>query len=115
MRWIAILRPQLGPSVSLAATSGVRTGTDVVKALMVGADVAMVTSALLRQGPGHVRTIEAGLRAWMEEHEYHSVEQLRGCATQATVANPSAYERANYMRTIHSWSAPRDLAPASRS
>ena len=105
MRWIAILRPQLGASVSLAATSGVAVGTDVVKALMVGADVAMVTSALLRHGPGHLRQIEAGLRAWLEEHEYESVAQLRGCATQASVADPSAFERANYLRTIHSWPA----------
>ena len=115
MRWIAILRLQLGAAVSLAATSGVATGTDVVKALMVGADVAMATSALLRQGPGHLRAIEAGLRAWLDEHEYVSVEQLRGCATQASVADPSAFERANYLRTIHSWHPSLAAAAASRS
>ena len=74
VRWIAILRPQLGPDVSLAATSGVHSGTDVVKGLMVGADVVMMTSALLRHGPEHVATVEAELRAWMVEHEYESVD-----------------------------------------
>ena len=58
VRWIAILRPQLGPDVSLAASSGAGAGTDVVKGLMVGADVVMMTSAVLRQGPDHIRTVE---------------------------------------------------------
>ncbi len=112
MRWIAVLRPQLGVGVSLAATSGVHTGLDALKALMVGADVAMMTSALLRQGPDHVRVVESELRGWMEEHDYDSVAQLRGSASQASVADPNAYERANYMATLHSWNAPRDRAPA---
>ena len=105
LRWIAILRPQLGSDVSLAATSGVHSGTDVVKALMVGADVAMITSAVLRPGPEHVGVVEAELTAWMEEHEYESVAQLRGSATQATSGDPSAFERANYMQMLHSWSS----------
>jgi dihydroorotate dehydrogenase (fumarate) len=104
MRWIAILRPQLA-NVSLAATSGVTHGTDVVRALMVGADAAMMTSALLRNGPAHVNTVREELRAWMEENDYQSVSQLRGCATRSTSDNPSAFERANYMKTLHSWSA----------
>ena len=112
LRWIAILRPELGPGPSLAATSGVGSATDVVKALMVGADVAMMTSAILRNGPDKVRTVEAGLRAWMSEHEYESVTQLRGSASQTSVEDSSAYERANYMRTLRSWSAPRDLTTA---
>ena len=112
-RWIAILRPQLGPDVSLAASSGVHTGTDVVKGLMVGADVVMMTSALLRHGPEHVGTVEAELRAWMTDHEYVSVEQLRGSASQATAENPSAFERANYMRTLRSWVTPPELTTAS--
>jgi dihydroorotate dehydrogenase (fumarate) len=118
VRWIAILRPQLGPDVSLAASSGAHSGTDVVKGLMVGADVVMMTSALLRHGPGHIGTVEAELRAWMTDHEYESVEQLRGSASQATAENPSAFERANYMRTLRSWVAPRELtatAPSRRS
>ena len=112
LRWIAILRPELGPGASLAATSGVGSATDVVKALMVGADVAMMTSAILRNGPDKIRTVEAGLRAWMSEHEYESVAQLRGSASQTSVEDPSAFERANYMRTLRSWSAPRDLTTA---
>jgi len=106
MRWIAILRPQLGPEVSLAATSGAQTGTDVVKGLMVGANVVMMTSALLRHGPEHIATVEHELRAWMTEHEYESVRQLTGSASQATAENPSAFERANYMQTLRSWVAP---------
>jgi dihydroorotate dehydrogenase (fumarate) len=106
VRWIAILRPQLGPDVSLAATSGAHTATDVLKGLMVGADVVMMTSAILRHGPGHIETVEAALRGWMIEHEYESVEQLRGSASQATAGNPSAFERANYLRTLHSWVSP---------
>jgi dihydroorotate dehydrogenase (fumarate) len=106
LRWIAILRPQLGVKVSLAASSGVHTGTDVAKELLVGADVVMMTSALLRKGAGYVRTVEAELRAWMDEKEYESVAQLRGSASAATAANPSAFERANYMQTLRSWSSP---------
>jgi dihydroorotate dehydrogenase (fumarate) len=106
VRWIAILRAQLGPGVSLAATTGAHSGTDVVKGLMVGADVVMMTSALLRHGPEHVRTAEAELRIWMNEHEYDSVDQLRGSASQTTAENPSAFERANYMHTLRSWVAP---------
>ena len=115
LRWIAILRPQLGPDVALAATSGVHTGTDVVKALMVGADVAMLTSALLQHGPAHLHTIEAQLRAWMADHDYDSVDQLRGSATQTTAGDPSAFERANYMKTLHSWATPPGLTPTSHS
>jgi len=112
LRWIGILRPQLPAGISLAATSGVHAGTDVVKALMVGADVAMTTSSLLRNGPGHIRALEAGLVAWMEEHEYTSVSQLRGSANQTAVADPSAYERVNYLNTLHSWTAREGAAPS---
>ncbi len=108
-RWIAILRPQLGPDVSLAASSGAQSGTDVVKGLLVGADVVMMTSALLRHGPEYVATVETGLRAWMSEHEYVSVAQLRGSASQATVEDPSAFERVNYMHTLRSWVTPPGL------
>jgi dihydroorotate dehydrogenase (fumarate) len=106
LRWIAILRPQLGPKAYLAASSGVHTGADVAKELLVGADVAMMTSALLRNGPDHVRTVETELRAWMTECEYESVAQLRGSASQATAVDPSAFERANYMKTLQSWTSP---------
>ena len=72
---------------------------------MVGADVAMITSAVLRHGPEHFGVVEAELTAWMEEHEYESVAQLRGSATQATSGDPSAFEHANYVQMLHSWSA----------
>ena len=106
LRWIAILRPQLGPAVSLAASSGVQTGKDVAKELLVGADVVMMTSALLRNGPDYVRAVESELRAWMAECEYESVAQLRGSASQATAADPSAFERSNYAKTLQSWASP---------
>ncbi len=109
LRWIAILRPQLGPGVALAATSGIHSGMDALKALMVGADVAMMTSALLRNGPEHIRVVEGELREWMADHEYDSVTQLRENASQAAIADPSAFERANYRRALHSWSMPSDL------
>lgn len=103
VRWIAILRPQLGPDVSLAATTGAHSGADVAKGLLVGADVVMMTSALLLHGPEHVASVETDLRRWMAEHEYTSVSELRGSASAATVDDPSAFERANYMATLHSW------------
>lgn len=113
VRWMAILRPQLGPSVSLAASTGAETGTDVIKGLMSGADVVMMTSAVLRHGPQHIAAVEAQLRAWMVEREYVSVDQLRGSASQATVEDPSAFERANYVKTLRSWVTPNELTAAS--
>jgi dihydroorotate dehydrogenase (fumarate) len=106
LRWIAMLHPILRGSTSLAATSGVETGTDVAKALLVGADVAMTTSAVLRHGPEHVRTLEDQLVSWMADHEYISVAQLRGSVSYTTSDNPSAFERANYVRILHSWTSP---------
>jgi dihydroorotate dehydrogenase (fumarate) len=113
LRWIAILRPQLARDVSLAATSGIHSGTDAVKAIAVGADVVMLASALLRSGPSHVRAVESQLRSYLEEHEYDSVDQLRGSASQAAVENPTAFERANYMATLRSWTWPDDLEPVA--
>jgi dihydroorotate dehydrogenase (fumarate) len=75
----------------------------------------MTTSALLHHGPEHLRTIEAELVGWMTEHEYESVNQLRGSASQATAEDPSAFERANYMRTLRSWTTSRDVARSTRS
>jgi dihydroorotate dehydrogenase (fumarate) len=104
LRWIGILRGQLGPGPGLAATSGVHSGLDAAKALLVGADVAMATSALLRHGPSYFATMTGELLAWMAEHEYESVDQLRGSMAQDRAADPSSFERANYVRTLHSWS-----------
>ena len=105
LRWIAILRPLLDGRADLAATTGVESGTDVAKALLVGADVAMMTSAVLRHGPEHVRTVEEQLVAWMRDHEYDSVSQLRGSVSYATSDDPAAFERTNYVRMLHSWSS----------
>ena len=115
LRWIAILAPQLPTAFSLAATSGVAEGTDVVKALMVGADVAMTTSAVLRHGPERIATLEAELVAWLTEREYDSVSQLRGSASHQTSGDPAGFERANYVRTLHSWTAPPELTPSAPS
>ncbi len=103
LRWIAILRPQLGPGPSLAASSGAQTGTDVVKAIAVGADVAMMTSAILRDGAHHIRRVESELSGWLVEHGYGSVAELRGSVSQTASADAGAFERANYVKTLHSW------------
>ena len=114
LRWIAILRPLLD-GTSLAATSGIATGTDAAKAIAVGADVAMMTSAILRHGPGHVATVTAELQQWLDEHDYESVAQLRGSMSHASTADPAAFERANYHKVLHSWTAPTHLTPSSPS
>jgi dihydroorotate dehydrogenase (fumarate) len=107
LRWIAILRPQLPASVSLAATSGVRTGRDVAKALAVGADAVMMTSELLRSGPARVTAVEEELCDWLTEHEYESAAQLRGSVSQTAAENGEAFERVNYMKTLRSWADAR--------
>jgi dihydroorotate dehydrogenase (fumarate) len=98
MRWIGILHGRV--DCSIAATSGIHTADDVARVLLVGADVAMMTSALLQHGPEHLSRVEVGLREWMLEHGYASVDQLRGSMSQRAVPDPAAYERANYVRTL---------------
>jgi dihydroorotate dehydrogenase (fumarate) len=115
LRWIGILRAELGAGVSIGASSGIGTGSDAIKAIMTGADVAMMASALLRHGPEHVIAVEAGLRGWMEEHEYASVSELRGSAAANNVGDRSAYERANYQAVLHSWSTPAPREAARRA
>jgi dihydroorotate dehydrogenase (fumarate) len=106
LRWIAILRPHLAGRASLALTSGVASGLDVVKALAVGADVAMTTSALLRHGPEEAASLVADLERWLDEHGYDSVTQLRASMSYASVDDPAAFERAQYHRVLHSWVPP---------
>jgi dihydroorotate dehydrogenase (fumarate) len=105
LRWIAILHRRWG--VSLAASTGVHTAEDVVKVLLAGADVAMMTSALLHNGPDHLRSVELGLRDWMDRHGYETVDQLRGQLSQRSVPDPATFERANYIKTLASRTAPR--------
>jgi dihydroorotate dehydrogenase (fumarate) len=104
LRWIAILHRR--HRVSLAASTGVHTGEDVLKVLLAGADVAMMTSALLRNGPDHLRRIEVGVGDWMDRHGYEILDQLRGRLSQRSVPDPAAFERANYIKTLASHSAP---------
>ncbi|HEY3059398.1 MAG TPA: dihydroorotate dehydrogenase-like protein [Chloroflexota bacterium] len=102
--WIGILYGRV--RASLAATSGVHTAHDVVKLLMVGADVTMMASALSRSGIEHLAVVKRGLETWLDEHEYQSVRQLRGCMSQQAVAFPSAFERAHYVRAVSASPAP---------
>ncbi len=103
LRWIGLLHGQI--DCSLALTTGVHGAEGVAKALLAGADVAMMASALLQYGPAHVQRVERRLVEWMEQHETHSVSQLRGSVSQRSVADPAAYERANYVRTLRSYSS----------
>jgi dihydroorotate dehydrogenase (fumarate) len=101
LHWIGILFGRI--DTDLAATSGIHTAEDVLKMLMVGANVTMMCSALLQHGVDHIRTVEQGLREWMEVHEYASVQQMRGSMSQLHCADPAAFERAYYMRALHSY------------
>ena len=101
LRWLAILNGKI--RADLAGTSGIHTGQDVLKLLMAGADCTMIASALLAHGVGHLRTMEKEMRDWMEEHLYQSVEQLQGSMSQLKCPNPTAFERAQYMRAITSF------------
>jgi len=102
LRWIAILHGRV--PVSLAATSGAHTVEDVIKLLLVGADVVMLASVLLERGPGCLRELTTGLRAWLDEREYASVEQMKGSLSQIAHPDPAAFERAQYMRALISYS-----------
>ena len=104
LRWLGILRPQL-PGTSLAASSGVHTAEDVLKALLVGADVACMTSALLRHGPEHVAAVLDEITAWLAANDFASIEQLRGSLTAAVAEDPDAFERAGYVQVLSSYQA----------
>jgi dihydroorotate dehydrogenase (fumarate) len=110
LRWIGILHGQL--EASLAASTGIHSGVDAVKALLAGADVAMTTTALLRNGPDHLATMEAELLQWLDQHGHPSVAEIRGAASRQAAADPAAYERANYIRTLITTSPPHS-EPAS--
>jgi dihydroorotate dehydrogenase (fumarate) len=101
LRWVAILYGRV--PVDLAITTGVHTHEDVLKGLMAGAGVTMLTSELLQRGPKRIGEIVAEMEKWMEEREYISVAQLQGSMSQIKVADPAAYVRANYMKVLQSW------------
>ncbi len=101
LRWIAILYRRV--PIDLALTSGVHTAEDMLKALMAGAKVTMVTSAFLQNGVEHATIMLNDLEKWMEEHEYMSVSQMIGSMSQQAIADPSLIERANYMKVLSSY------------
>ena len=98
LTWIGILYGRV--KASLAGTSGVHSAEDVVKLLMVGANVTMLCSSLMRHGVNHLRHVDRELREWMEEHEYESVQQMQGSMSQIRCPDPGAFERAQYMRAV---------------
>lgn len=101
LRWIAVLYGHL--KADMAASSGVHTAEDVLKLVMAGASVTQIASTLLINGVDHVSQMLSEMTHWMEEREYDSIAQMRGSMSYQAIAEPSAYERANYMKTLHSW------------
>lgn len=101
LRWVAILYGRV--QTDFAITSGIHTHIGVLKAMMAGAKVAMMASELLQNGVRRIGEIENEMRVWMEEHEYDSVEMMQGSMSQQYVAEPAAFERANYMKVLKSW------------
>jgi dihydroorotate dehydrogenase (fumarate) len=101
LRWIAMLYGRI--KASMAGTSGIHTTEDVLKMLMVGADITMLCAALFENGIEHIATLEKGIKKWMEAHEYESVHQMKGSMSYKAVAEPSAFARANYMKVVKSY------------
>ena len=101
LRWVAMLHGRV--PIDMAITSGVHSHEDVLKGLMAGAKVMMMASELLRNGVGRIGEVVEGLNNWMVENEYESVAQMQGSMSQMNVAEPAAFERANYMKVLQSW------------
>ncbi len=101
LRWLAFLSGRV--DTQLAVSGGVHNGLDTAKSLMAGADAVQIVSALLINGPQQVKSMLDELTAWMEEKEYNSLEELRGCMNYLRCPDPEALERANYMRVLKSW------------
>jgi len=104
VRWVAILYGRV--QLSLAVTGGIHTAQDALKALLAGADVTQLCSALLKHGPERLAEILADMRAWLVEHEYDSVAQLKGSVSQQHASDPAVYERANYVHVLDSYTGP---------
>lgn len=103
LRWLAMLSGRV--KCSLGASGGVQTGIDAVKAVMTGADGVQLVGVLLKNGPEHLGKVQMQMSQWMEEHEYQSVAQMRGSMSHARCPDPTAIERANYLRILQSWHA----------
>ena len=103
--WIAVLHGRL--DTSIAASTGVRSAREVLKYLLAGADAVMTTSALLQHGPQHLTVLVDGLEQWLEQRGYASVEQMKGSMSQKSVADPTAFERANYIKVIEAFQPPQ--------
>ncbi len=101
LRWVAILHDQL--EADLAVTGGVHTAADVIKSMMAGANVSMMTSALLLRGINYVSRVYMDLLTWMEENEYESIHQMQGSMSQKKVGDPTSFARANYMKVLRSF------------
>jgi dihydroorotate dehydrogenase (fumarate) len=101
LRWVAILYGKI--KANMAATSGVHTSEDVLKMVMAGADVTMLCAVLFQHGIGKITGILEGIERWMEDHEYESIEQMKGSMSHKSVPEPAAFERANYMRVLKSY------------
>jgi dihydroorotate dehydrogenase (fumarate) len=102
LRWVAVMYGQV--DADIAVTGGVHTARDVVKCMMAGSNVAMMTSALLKSGIGHASTVLGNLNEWMEENEYDSIELMQGSMSRRNVADPASFTRANYMKVLNSYS-----------
>jgi dihydroorotate dehydrogenase (fumarate) len=101
LHWIAVIYGTI--KADMALTGGVHTATDVVKAMMAGARIAMMTSALLKRGISYLDTLSTELLIWMGEHEYDSIRQMQGSMSRNAVPQPGAFERANYMKVLGSY------------
>jgi len=101
LRWIAIIHGHIKANIALSG--GVHSFEDIIKGIMVGADVVQVVSTLLKHGPEHLAGLLANLSRWMEDHEYESVDQMRGSMSLGHCPDPSVYERANYLRVLQLW------------
>jgi len=106
LRWIGILHGRV--DASLAATTGVHGPDEALKLILAGADVTMMASALFRSGPEHVTTVIEGIRSWLDEHEYASVEQAKGSVSQRNVADPASFARSNYMQMLVNFTSDYD-------
>jgi len=108
LHWVAILFGKV--RADLAITGGVHTAQDVLKSALAGASVAMMASALLQKGPRHIALVLREMKRWLEEHEYESIQQMRGSMSHRSVPDPAAFERSNYMRVLSAYTLRPEIA-----